>query len=86
MQIKSTRIQNRSTHGTNHSTEGSNESIKHQGDPGAHFTRHSVARGNPGKSTITPEIDYAYRNKPGISGGIRRSAGMKVDRQTGAIC
>ena len=56
--IKSTMIKNRSTDGGNHSTEGSDESIKHEGDQEEHFTRTSVARGNPGKFAVKPELPY----------------------------
>lgn len=69
MEIKSTMIHNRSTGGGNHSTTGSDESISHGGDQEEHFTRQSVAKGNPGKFAIKPEIDYSYKGEKGITGG-----------------
>jgi|GEM_PF-4143579 len=51
-------ISNKSTQGGNHSTEGSDESIKHEGDQEERFTRHSVAKGNPGKFAVKPELPY----------------------------
>lgn len=69
MDIKSTMIRNRSTDGGNHSTTGSNESIKHEDGPDRTFTNHSVARGNPGKVAVKPEIDYSYKGAKGDTGG-----------------